>query len=98
MSRAAAARKKSNKQASWALRVLLLAVAAFVVVHIFQTGKQFADMYNKVQESHELEYSQGLINESLDAQLNNSVELCEQEANENGMYHSGQQIYRRAEG
>ena len=98
MSRAATARKKGNKQASWALRILLLAVAAFVVVHIFQTGKQLADVYNKVQESHDLEYSQGLINEAYDAQLNDAVELCEQEANENGMYHSGQQIYRRAEG
>lgn len=98
MSRVAAARKKNNKQASWALRILLLAVVAFVVVHVFQTGKQLADAYKKVQDSQKLEYSQSLINESYSAQLDNVVELCEQEANENGMYHSGQQIYRRAEG
>lgn len=92
------AKRRNKKKANWLLRIMLVAGAAFLILHILQSAVQLSEKYKEVQEMDQMVYNQGLINEALSAQLEHTNEICEQKANEEGMYQSGQQVFQRGEG
>ena len=92
------AKRRSKKKVNWLLRIMLVAGAAFLILHILQSAVQLSEKYKEVQAMDQMVYNQGLINEALSAQLDHTDEICEQKANEEGMYKSGQQIFQRGEG
>ena len=91
-------KRRNKKKANWLLRIMLVAGAAFLILHILQSAVQLSEKYKEVQEMDQMVYNQGLINEALSAQLDHTDEICEQKANEEGMYQSGQQVFQRGEG
>lgn len=98
MSSRSRAKRRNTKKANWLLRIMLVAGAAFLILHIVQSAVQLSEKYQEVQAMNQKVYNQELINEALSAQLEQTDEICEQKANEDGMYQSGQQIFQRGEG
>ena len=91
-------RKRSKTKANWFLRILLIAVAAFLFLQFVQMHVQIKE---KQQEWIELNNSinhQELINEDLAEQTANAEQIVEREANDSGLYMPGQQIYQGSEG
>lgn len=92
------AKKRSGQKANWPLRLLLVAGALYLLFHVAQT---MADMEHKKQEWLDLSNSinyQIRINEDLEEQVANSDDELEHQANEEGLYQSGQQIYQGSAG
>ena len=98
MSSRGRAKRRSDKKANWLLRIMLVAGAAFLILHIVQSAVQLSEKYQEVQNMDSLVRNQELINEAYSAQLEHADEICEQKANDEGMYQSGQQIFQRGEG
>lgn len=91
-------KKRSGKKANWLLRLLVVAGVLYV---LFQVAQVAAETMHKKQEWLDLNNSihhQTLINEDLEEQLANSDEELEHQANEEGLYQPGQQIYQGSAG
>ena len=92
------ARAKAKKRPNWALRLVLVAVAAFLFLKMVQLHVQ---LDQKEQTLHELtadEVKQEVRNEALNEQVAHVEDFLEQQANENGYFHAGQQIYQSSAG
>lgn len=95
--RTKAARRSVNKR-SWLVRILVIAVAAFLFLKLVQIHMQLEEKQNLITAMNESIHRQTLINEDLDEQIENADEYLEREANESGLYMPGQQIYQNAAG
>lgn len=98
MSRAARRNKKKSK---WGVRLMLIALVAFVAF-IFVKGVQvYSQVEAKQQQLAELneeKKKQSEINEDLKEQNKNPDAILEHEANEAGLIHPDQQVYQNAAG
>lgn len=95
--RAKSARQKTKKQ-NWVLRVLLVAVTAFLFVKVVQLHVQMENKEQQIAQLNDSIYKQTLINEDLEEQKSNVDKYLERQANEAGKYLPGQQIYQSAAG
>ena len=95
----AAAKRRSNKRPNWALRILLIALFAFVA---FQAVRLCAEIVDTGREIAGYESANSILeglNESKQEQINgNQDETLEDKANEDGKYRPGQQIYQNSAG
>lgn len=92
------ARKRANKKTNWALRILLVAVAAFLFLKLVQLHVQMEEKQNQWIELNNSIYRQTLIIEDLAEQTENAEAIQERKANDTGLYQPGQQIYQEAAG
>lgn len=94
----ARAKKRSNKKTNWALRILLVAVAAFLFLKLVQLHVQLEDKQQQLIDLNNSISHQTLINEDLTEQAENAEDILEREANDAGLYLPGQQIYQGSAG
>lgn len=94
----ARASKRSAKKANWALRILLVAVAAFLFLKLVQLHVQLEDKQQQLIDLNNSISHQTLINEDLTEQAENAEDILEREANDAGLYLPGQQIYQGSAG
>lgn len=90
--------RRADRKANWAVRILLVAIAAFLFLKLVQMNVQLEE---KNQQWVELKNSishQTLINEDLAEQKENAEDILEREANDAGLYKPGQQIYQGSAG
>lgn len=91
-------RKRTNKKANWALRILLVAVAAFLFLKLVQLHVQMEGKQNQLIELNNSIQRETLIIEDLAEQKENAEAIQERKANDTGLYQPGQQIYQEAAG
>ncbi|MBQ8683995.1 MAG: hypothetical protein IJ518_05735 [Clostridia bacterium] len=89
---------RKKKKSNWALRIVLVAVVAFLFLKSVQLHAQLEDKQKQLDQMAEETIRRELIIEDLEEQKNNADALLEQKANENGLCHPGQQIYQNAAG
>lgn len=90
--------KRSAKKVNWALRILLVAVAAFLFLKLVQLHVQLEDKQQQLIDLNNSISHQTLINEDLSEQAENAEDILEREANDAGLYLPGQQIYQGSAG
>ena len=95
--RTKATRQKTKKR-NWVLRILLVAVTAFLFVKGVQLHVQMENREQQIAQLNDSIYKQTLINEDLEEQNSNVAKYLERQANEAGKYLPGQQIYQSAAG
>ena len=98
MSVRTSAKKRSNQKTNWFLRILLIAVAAFLFLKLVQLHVQLEDKQQRLIELNNSINHQTLINEDLTEQAENAEDILEREANDAGLYMPGQQIYQGSAG
>ncbi len=98
MSSRARAKTRSAKKANWAVRILLIAVAAFLFLKLVQVHVQLEDKQQQLIDLNNSINHQVLINEDLTEQTENAEDILEREANDAGLYLPGQQIYQGSAG
>lgn len=91
-------KKRPAKKVNWAVRILLVAVAAFLFLKGVQLHVQLEDKQKQVVEMNNSISHQTLINEDLTEQVENVDGILEREANDSGLYLPGQQIYQGSAG
>ena len=92
------AKKRANKKANWALRILLVAVAAFLFLKLVQLHVQMEEKQQQWSELNNSINHQTLIIEDLAEQTENAEAIQERKANDSGLFQPGQQIYQEAAG
>lgn len=98
MSVCSRSKKRSAKKANWAMRILLVAVAAFLFLKLVQLHVQLEDKQQQLIALNNSISHQTLINEDLTEQAENADDILEREANDSGLYLPGQQIYQGSAG
>ena len=93
--------RRKKKKSKWGVRLMLIALAAFVAF-VFVKGVQvYSQVQEKQQQLSELndeKKKQTEINEDLKEQNKNPDAILEREANEAGLIHPDQQVYQNAAG
>lgn len=98
MSRSAT-KRRAQKRPNWALRILLIALVAFVAFQAVRLCTEIADTGNRIEELTEANAIKEANNESKQEQIDGNVDdTLEDKANEDGMYRPGQQIYQNSAG
>lgn len=92
------AKKRSNQKANWLMRILLVAIAAFLFLKLVQLHVQLEEKQQQLIELNNSISHQTLINEDLAEQAENADDILEREANDAGLYMPGQQIYQGSAG
>lgn len=92
------AKKRANKKTNWVLRILLIAVAAFLFLKLVQLHVQLEDKQRQLIELNNSINHQTLLNEDLAERAENAEDILEREANDAGLYMPGQQIYQGSAG
>lgn len=92
------AKKRANKKTNWVLRILLIAVAAFLFLKLVQLHVQLEDKQQQLIELNNSINHQTLLNEDLAERAENAEDILEREANDAGLYMPGQQIYQGSAG
>lgn len=98
MSARTKAKRYSKKKTNWALRILLIAVAAFLFLKLVQVHIQLEEKQQQLTALYNSKNHQTLINEDLTEQAENADDILEREANEAGLFKPGQQIYQGSAG
>ena len=98
MANRARARKRPVKKVNWMMRILLVAIAAFLFLKLVQLHVQMEDKQQQLIELNNSISHQTLINEDLTKQAANAEDILEREANDAGLYMPGQQIYQGSAG
>lgn len=98
MANRARARKRPVKKVNWMMRILLVAIAAFLFLKFVQLHVQMEDKQQQLIELNNSISHQTLINEDLTEQAANAEDILEREANDAGLYMPGQQIYQGSAG
>lgn len=94
-------KKSSRKRSNLALRLMLIAVAAFLFFKLVQMHVQIQETQQKWIDLNNSKNHQILINEDLSQQVSdaeNVEDILEREANEAGLFRPGQQIYQGSAG
>ncbi len=90
--------QKTKKKANWAVRIVLVAVAAFLFLKLVQLHVQLEEKQQQIDAMNESIKTQTLINEDLAEQITHADEYLERQANEDGLCLPGQQIYQSSAG
>ena len=90
--------RRTTKKRNWAVRILVVAVAAFLFLKLVQLHVQLEDKQQQIDNLNGNIYKQMLLNEDLSEQIANADEYLERKANDSGLYKPGQQIYQNAAG
>lgn len=89
---------RAKKKSNWAVRLVLVAVAAFLFLKLVQLHVQMEEKQQLIDQMNDSITKQALINEDLGEQIANAEEYLERQANEAGLCLPGQQIYQNAAG
>lgn len=98
MSARSRAKKSTNKRSNIALRLMLIAVAAFLFIKLVQMHVQIQETEQKWIDLNNSINHQTLINEDLSQREADADENLERKANEAGLVRPGQQIYQGSAG
>jgi len=96
-----AAQKSSRRLAnrrSWAVRFLLIALAAFLFLKAVQIYGQIREKRQAMADYDSRIQTQIVVNEGLADQANNADDYLEHKANEEGYYLPGQQVFQNEAG
>lgn len=96
-----AAQKTSHHFAnrhSWAVRFLLIALAAFLFLKAVQIYGQIREKRQAMADYDARIQTQIVVNEGLADQVDNADEYLEHKANEEGYYLPGQQVFQNEAG
>ncbi len=93
MDKRKAVRRVRNRR-GWAVRFLLIALAVFLFLKAVQLYGQIIEKRQAEAELDNKIRTQMVVNEGLQDQGENAEEHLENKANDNGYFHSGQQIYQ----
>ena len=91
-------KKSAKKRSNIALRLMLIAVAAFLFIKLVQMHVQIRETEQKWIDLNNSINHQTLINEDLSQREADADDILEREANEAGLYMPGQQIYQGSAG
>ena len=92
------AKTKAKSRPNWVLRLVLVAVAVFLFLKMVQLHVQLDQKEQMLHELAAAEAKQEVINEALSEQVAHAEDFLEQQANENGYFYAGQQIYQSSAG
>ena len=93
--------KKTRNKSSLIIRVVVLAVAAFLLLQLLQLNSQLDEKAKLLNELNNNISKFELLNEDLESkkqQILNSPEALEQQANEAGLCYPNQQVYQNSAG
>ncbi|MBQ9860115.1 MAG: hypothetical protein IJO76_05505 [Clostridia bacterium] len=91
-------RRKAKKKSNLAVRIVLVAVAAFLFFKLVQLHSQIEEKQQLIDNMNSNIIKQQLINEDLSEQIENADAYLERQANEAGLGLPGQQVYQNAAG
>ena len=92
------AKKRTGRKVNWAIRILVVAVAAFLFLKLVQLHVQMEEKQAILLEQEGTLSRLTLINEDLAEQAENAESIQERKANDSGLFQPGQQIYQEAAG
>lgn len=93
------AKRRTNKRPNWALRIILIALIAFVAFEAIRLCGEIAQTSQQIGEIADANAIKEANNESKQQQIDGNLEgTLEDEANEDGLYRPGQQIYQGSAG
>ncbi len=90
--------RRVKKKANWALRLVLVAFAAFLFLKLVQVHMQMNEKQQQYATLQDDIRKQTLIVEDLGEQIANADDYLERRANENGLVLPGQQVYQSSAG
>lgn len=93
-----AAKRRTKKRANWALRILLVALFAFVAFEAVRLCSEIMDTQQQLNEIASANALKEANNESKEQLKNNVEDILKNEAYDSGHYRPGQQIFQRGEG
>ena len=94
-----ATKHRTKKQTNWALRILLVALVAFVAFQAVRLCSEIMDTQQQLNQIEIANANKEANNESKEQLLENGFEdILENEAYDSGHYRPGQQIFQRGEG
>lgn len=89
---------KARSRGGWVLRILVIALTAFLFLKAVQLYGQLREKQQAMAELNNRIQTQIVVNEGLADQVENADEYLEHKANEDGYYMSGQQVYQNEAG
>ena len=89
---------KSRSRGGWVLRVLVIALTAFLFLKAVQLYGQLREKQQAMADLNNRIQTQIVVNEGLADQVENADEYLEHKANEDGYFMSGQQVYQNEAG
>ena len=90
--------QKAKPRKNWAIRIVLVALAAFLFLKLVQLHVQIEEKQQAIDLLQGNIVKQMLINEDLNGQIANADEYLERQANDAGLCLPGQQVYQNAAG
>ncbi len=90
--------QRAKPKRNWAMRIVLVALAAFLFLKLVQLHVQIEEKQQQIDALGDSIVKQMLINEDLNGQIANADEYLERQANDAGLCLPGQQIYQNAAG
>jgi len=94
-----ASKRRAQKRPNWAIRILLIALVAFVAFQAVHLCTEIADYSSRIEEVKDANAIKEANNESKNEQIKGDVDgILEDKANEDGMVKPGQQIYQNSAG
>ena len=94
-----AAKRRARKRPNWALRILLIALIAFVAFQGVRLCSEIVETHQQVEDVKDANAIKEANNESKQQQVDGSQDgTLEDKANEDGLYRPGQQIYQNSAG
>ena len=90
--------QKTKKKSNWAIRIVLVAAAAFLFLKLVQLHVQMEEKKQLIDRMNDSIVQYTLINEDLNEQIAHAEDYVERQANEAGLCLPGQQIYQNAAG
>ena len=91
-------KKRTKKKSNLAVRIVLVAVAAFLFFKLVQLHSQIEEKQQLIDNMNSNIVKQQLINEDLSEQIENADAYLGRQANEAGLGLPGQQVYQNAAG
>lgn len=91
-------KRRARKKSNWAVRFVLVAVAAFLFLKLVQLHTQIEEKQQLLDNMSDRINIAMLMVEDLNEQVSNVEKQQERQANEAGLYFPGQQVYQNAAG
>lgn len=92
------ARRRTKKRTNWALRILIVALVAFVALQAVRLCSEIMDTQQQLKQVESANANKESNNESKEQLKNDFEEILENEAHDSGYFRPGQQIFQRGEG
>ena len=89
---------RAKKSTNWAIRIVLVAVAAFLFLKLVQLHTQIGEKQKLIDSANAQNNTLMLLNEDYESQLKNPDACLEKEAYDAGYLYPHQQVYQSEAG